>query len=143
MQLSVSCRSDKQVLCPRTDLPICLNSTRSVRHLSMASQADLWTVVHQVWHIVVGGLAILLSIIASAHAVLYKRDSRAAISWVGFIWLVPLVGAVLYLIFGINRLRRQALLLRSGLEHYRAHPPEAECPAEELHRHLPPHSGHL
>jgi len=89
----------------------------------MASQGDLWTVLHQVWHIAVGGLAILLSIIASAHAVLYKRDSRAAISWVGFIWLVPLVGAVLYLIFGINRLRRQALLLRSDLEHYRAHPP--------------------
>jgi cardiolipin synthase len=109
----------------------------------MASQADLWTVVHQVWHIAVGGLAILLSLIASAHAVLYKRDSRAAIAWVGFIWLVPLVGAVLYLIFGINRLRRQALLLRSDLEHYRGHSKEAECPPEELHRHLPPHSGHV
>jgi len=109
----------------------------------MASQSDLWTVVHQVWHIAVGGLAILLSLIASAHAVLYKRDSRSAIAWVGFIWLVPLVGAVLYLIFGINRLRRQAFLLRSDLEHYRAHSREAECPPEELHRHLPPHSEHL
>ena len=109
----------------------------------MASQTDLWTVVHQVWHIGVAGLALLLSIIASGHAVLYKRDSRAAIAWVGFVWLVPLVGAVLYLIFGINRLRRQALLLRSDLERYRAHSREAECPPEELHRHLPPHSGHL
>ena len=109
----------------------------------MDSGRDLWTVVHQVWHIGVAGLAILLSIIASAHAVLYKRDSRAAIAWVGFVWLVPLVGAVLYLIFGINRLRRQAVLLRSDLERYRAHSREAECPPEELHRHLPPHSGHL
>jgi len=109
----------------------------------MASQTDLWTVVHQVWHIGVAGLALLLSIIASGHAVLYKRDSRAAIAWVGFVWLVPLVGAVLYLIFGINRLRRQALLLRSDLERYRAHSGEAECPPEELHRHLPPHSEHL
>src|SRR5215475_7209257 len=109
----------------------------------MGSGTDFWTAVHQVWHIGAAGLAILLSIIASAHAILYKRDSRAAISWVGFVWLVPLVGAVLYLIFGINRLRRQALLLRSDLEHYRAHPPEAECPPEDLHRHLPPHAGHL
>jgi cardiolipin synthase len=109
----------------------------------MTSQTDLWTVVHHVWHIGVAGLALLLSIIASGHAVLYKRDSRAAIAWVGFVWLVPLVGAVLYLIFGINRLRRQALLLRSDLERYRAHSREAECPPEELHRHLPPHSGHL
>jgi cardiolipin synthase A/B len=109
----------------------------------MTSQTDLWTVVHHVWHIGVAGLALLLSIIASGHAVLYKRDSRAAIAWVGFVWLVPLVGAVLYLIFGINRLRRQALLLRSDLERYRAHSGEAECPPEELHRHLPPHSEHL
>ena len=48
----------------------------------MASQTDLWTVVHHVWHIGVAGLALLLSIIASGHAVLYKRDSRAAIAWV-------------------------------------------------------------
>src|SRR5215470_11313331 len=98
--------------------------------------------IHHPWHLAMAGLALLLAVVASGHAVLYKRDSRAAIAWVGFICLVPLVGAVLYFIFGINRLRRQALLLRSDLEHYRAHPPEAECPAEELHRHLPPHSGH-
>src|SRR5215831_6319665 len=109
----------------------------------MGSGTDLWTVVHHVWHIGVAGLAVLLSIIASAHAVLYKRDSRAAIAWVGFVWLVPLVGAVLYLIFGINRLRRQATLLRSGLERYRADSFKGECPPEELHRHLPGHTGHL
>jgi cardiolipin synthase len=108
----------------------------------MVSRIYLWTVVHQVWHIGVAGLAVLLSIIASAHAVLYKRDSRAAIAWVGFVWLVPLVGAVLYLIFGINRLRRQATLLRSDLERYRADA-LAECPPQELHRHLPPYSTHL
>jgi len=108
----------------------------------MASRIDLWTVVHNVWHVGVAGLAVLLSIIASAHAVLYKRDSRAAIAWVGFVWLVPLVGAVLYLIFGINRLRRQATLLRSDLERYRADA-LAECPPQELHQHLPPYSAHL
>src|SRR6266850_4201105 len=109
----------------------------------MASQTDLWTVVHQVWHIGVAGLALLLSIVASGHAVLYKRDSRAAIAWVGFIWLVPLVGATLYFIFGINRLRRQAALLRSSLERYRAHPKQTECTPDELHRHLPGHTDHI
>src|SRR5436190_5073661 len=104
---------------------------------------NLPDVGREVWHAGLAGLAIILSIVASAHAVLYKRDSRAAIAWVGFVWLVPLVGAVLYLIFGINRLRRQATLLRSDLERYRAHSPEAECPPTELHRHLPGHAGHL
>ena len=43
--------------------------------------------------------------VASAHVVLYKRDVRAAIGWVGLIWFSPFVGAVLYHFFGINRLR--------------------------------------
>jgi len=95
------------------------------------------------WHIGVAGLAVVLSVIASAHAVLYKRDSRAVIAWVGFVWLVPLVGAVLYFIFGINRLRRQAASLRSQLQRYRAHDAEAECSPEELNRHLTSTTGHL
>src|SRR4051812_39971546 len=103
----------------------------------MGSGSELWRVFHEVWHIGVAGLALLLSIIASGHAVLYKRDSRSAIAWVGFVWLVPLVGAVLYLIFGINRLRRQATVLRGDLERYRAQSLDTECSPEELHRHLP------
>jgi cardiolipin synthase len=100
-------------------------------------------VAHQVWQTGVAALALLMSIIASGHAVLYKRDSRAAIAWVGFVWLVPLVGAVLYFIFGVNRLRRQAALLRATFERYRAQTQADECTPEELHQHLPGHTGHL
>jgi len=109
----------------------------------MGSATNVWGVVHQVWHIVVAGLALLLSILASAHAVLYKRDSRAAIAWVGFVWLVPLLGAILYFVFGVNRLRRQAALLRENLERYRAQVESAGCSPEELHKHLPGQTGHL
>ncbi len=55
---------------------------------------------------------LVLSIIASAHIVLHKRDSRAAIGWVGIVWLVPFVGAGLYYLLGINRIRRRATRLR-------------------------------
>src|SRR5690349_24367346 len=96
---------------------------------------------HKVWHLILGGLALLLSVLASGHAVLRKRDSRAAIAWVGFIWLVALVGAVLYFIFGVNRLRRQAASLRGELERFRSHLKPEECVPEELHRHLPGHTG--
>lgn len=58
-------------------------------------------------------LTILLSVITSAHVVLYKRDSRAAVGWVGLVWLAPLVGSVLYVLLGINRIRRQAAELRA------------------------------
>lgn len=102
-----------------------------------------WYPVHGLWHMVGAGLALLLAVVASGHAVLYKRDSRAAIAWVGFVWLVPLAGAVLYFIFGVNRIRRQAALLRGNLERYRAQAAGAGCLPEELHGHLPGHTGHL
>ena len=102
--------------------------------------ADL---MEQAWRFGCAGLVLGLSLWASAHAVLYKRDSRAAIAWVGFIWLVPVAGAVLYCIFGVNRIRRQASLLRGNLERYRAQAAETGCLPEELHEHLPKHTGHL
>jgi cardiolipin synthase len=111
--------------------------------LSKPAAANLWHATDHVWHIFVAALALLLSVLASGHAVLYKRDSRAAIAWVGFVWLVPLGGAVLYFIFGVNRLRRHALFLRSNLEHYQAPLTQAECLPEELHHHLAKHTGHL
>lgn len=52
--------------------------------------------------------------VASGHAVLYKRDSRAAVAWVGLIWLVPILGPSLYGLLGINRVRRRAALLRAA-----------------------------
>jgi cardiolipin synthase len=113
------------------------------QHRRVLLSANVWGFALEVWHFVLAGLTLLLSIVASGHAVLYKRDSRAAIAWVGFIWLVPLVGAALYFIFGINRLRRQAALLRAGLERYRAQTRQVECTPDELHRHLPGHTGHL
>ena len=51
-------------------------------------------------------VGIALSLLASAHIVLHKRDVAAAIGWVGVVWLAPLIGPVLYLVFGINRIRR-------------------------------------
>jgi len=104
---------------------------------------NLWDLAHEVWHVGLAGLAIVMSVVASAHAVLYKRDSRAAIAWVGFVWLVPLLGAVLYFVFGVNRVRRQAAVLRAGRERFRVETAESGCSPEELHQHLPGHTGHL
>ena len=47
-------------------------------------------------------LALVMSLVASGHALLYKRDSRAAALWVALTWFVPIVGALLYFVFGIN-----------------------------------------
>jgi cardiolipin synthase A/B len=99
--------------------------------------------MHDLWHIAAIGLGLLLSLLATGQVVLNKRDSRASIAWVGFVWFVPLLGALLYFIFGINRIRHKAALLRKNLERYRAQAAQPECPPEELPRHLPDHGAHL
>lgn len=62
----------------------------------------------ELWSSLIGVLVFFVSVISSGHAVIFKRDSRAAAGWVGVIWLVPLLGATLYLLLGINRIQRQA-----------------------------------
>lgn len=96
-----------------------------------------------IWGYVIAGLTLLLAMIGSAHALLHKRDSRAATLWVGFIWFVPLIGAVLYFIFGVNRIKRRAILLRGDLEHFRARQMVNKCSVEELTQLLPVASRHL
>jgi cardiolipin synthase len=49
-----------------------------------------------------------LTVLAVTHAVLDKRDVRAAIGWVGLILFVPVFGAILYYLLGINRIHRRA-----------------------------------
>ena len=56
----------------------------------------------------VGLLYLLLSIAAGVHVLLNKQNEAAAFSWLGIIVLAPLVGALLYWLFGINRIRRRA-----------------------------------
>lgn len=63
------------------------------------------------WPHLVAGLDFLAALIASIHALLHKRDSRAATLWLGLIWFLPVLGPVLYLAFGFNRIRRRAISL--------------------------------
>ncbi len=49
---------------------------------------------------------------ALLHIVLHKRDSRAAAYWVALVALVPLLGPLLYLLLGINLIRRSGRLYR-------------------------------
>jgi cardiolipin synthase A/B len=49
-----------------------------------------------------------VSLVASAHVVLHKRNVRATVGWVGVIWLTPFLGTTLYLLLGINRIERHA-----------------------------------
>ncbi|HVY69047.1 MAG TPA: PLD nuclease N-terminal domain-containing protein, partial [Verrucomicrobiae bacterium] len=91
----------------------------------------------KVWHYLVAALTLLMAILASGHALLFKRDSRATTLWVGLIWFAPLVGATLYFVAGVNRVKRKAVLLRGAMERYQTGTEVLPCGPEELKRHFP------
>jgi cardiolipin synthase A/B len=69
-------------------------------------------------------LHILLAIFVTVHVLFHKRDAGASIGWIGLAWLSPIIGSILYVIFGINRVKRRANQLRRQ----RAARPAAEPP---------------
>jgi cardiolipin synthase len=60
-------------------------------------------------------IAIALSIMhfmlaagVTLHVLAHNRNPGSAVSWIGLAWLSPVVGSVLYLFLGINRVQRRA-----------------------------------
>jgi len=60
-------------------------------------------------------LYVLCAVFAAVHALLTKPDPRSALGWIVTCWLVPFAGTILYLLFGVNRVRTRARQLRAGL----------------------------
>lgn len=60
------------------------------------------------WQWVAADAHIVLASVAALHAMLYKRDPRAALGWISVCLFFPLAGPLLYFMFGINRIQTQA-----------------------------------
>lgn len=58
---------------------------------------------------------ILAAALAAGHALLHKRDPRSAWGWTATCLLFPLMGPLLYIMFGVNRVRTRGIMLR---EHF-------------------------
>ena len=95
------------------------------------------------WPYLVIVLDLAIALATSSHAVLYKRDARAAVAWVGFIWLVPFLGALLYVLLGVNRIRRRARSLRADRPHAKLPPNPFECSASEFPQMVGSAAAHL
>jgi cardiolipin synthase len=66
-------------------------------------------------------LHLLLAVAVTGHILLHKRDPGSAVAWIGIAWLSPVLGSVLYVLLGVNRVRRRALTIRA---------PRATTPAD-------------
>ena len=70
----------------------------------------------------------LLSWPAACHALLKKRDPRSALGWTATVFLLPVIGPLLYMVFGISRAESRAeKLMHESAVHEPAYP-QAELP---------------
>ena len=73
---------------------------------AITTLTDLFPLLLTALHVATAGAV-------TAHAVLRKRNVSAAIGWIGLAWLSPVLGPLLYLGFGINRVQRRARRLKA------------------------------
>jgi len=95
------------------------------------------------WFWIATVAALVIDLGASAHVVLHKRDHRSAIGWVGVIWLVPVVGFLLYFLVGINRIQRRANRLRRQHHQVKRIKPPFEDPVAVLAQSFVPDKSQL
>src|SRR3954468_7013922 len=91
--------------------------------------------LYEIWPHIAVVLTLFVSVVTSGYVILFKRDSRSAVMWVAFIWLVPIVGSLAYLGFGVNRIRVRARALRGKSAWYQPVPPTISC--------APAHGGEI
>ena len=51
------------------------------------------------------------AVAVTIHALLHKREVASVTGWIGLAWLAPVIGPVLYLILGVNRIQRKGIAL--------------------------------
>ncbi|MEO9337279.1 phosphatidylserine/phosphatidylglycerophosphate/cardiolipin synthase family protein [Mesorhizobium sp. SB112] len=68
------------------------------------------------WPHILAVISVLMATAAAVHATMTKEEVRTALGWVGVILLSPVVGALIYAVAGVNRIRRATITLqRSAL----------------------------
>ncbi|NTJ44837.1 cardiolipin synthase [Agrobacterium larrymoorei] len=72
---------------------------------------------HAYWPHVLALLSVIMGTGAAVHATMTKQEVRSALGWVGVIVLSPIIGAVIYAIAGINRIRRSTVGQQRSLMH--------------------------
>ena len=72
----------------------------------------MFDIVQHYWPYAATSIVVAVTVVLSASVILYKRNERAAIAWVGLILLSPIIGSIAYLLLGINRIRRRAVRVR-------------------------------
>jgi cardiolipin synthase len=73
---------------------------------------DIWQALLHVRAEAILPIGLVLAVCVTIHILLRKREVASAVGWIGLVWFAPILGAVSYFMFGVNRVRRRARRLR-------------------------------
>jgi cardiolipin synthase len=73
---------------------------------------ELWQYLLHTRSDVTLAIGLALAVGVTIHILLHKREVASAVGWIGLVWFAPILGALAYVVFGVNRVRRRARMLR-------------------------------
>lgn len=79
--------------------------------MSTSSLQSVLQVARDLAPLLVSLLYLGCAMTVTVHALLNKRHVQTAMGWIALAWLTPLVGALLYLMLGVNRIQRAGVAL--------------------------------
>ncbi|WP_415832418.1 cardiolipin synthase [Kerstersia similis] len=99
----------------------------------VTSTQTLEYLFHEYWPHIIFVVSLVISLAAAVHIAMTKRDARAAIGWVGVVMLSPILGTLLYIIAGINRVREKRVSQQRSETHLDAYPDMRPSDVDLLH----------
>jgi cardiolipin synthase A/B len=73
---------------------------------------DIWRILLHARADATLAIGFVLAVGVTIDILLRKREVASAIGWIGLVWFAPILGAIGYLLFGVNRIKRRARRLR-------------------------------
>jgi cardiolipin synthase len=77
----------------------------------------MWYIFMEYWPHLLAIISVVMGAAAAIHATMTKVEVRSALGWVGVILLSPIIGALVYLIAGINLVRRNVIIQQRERSH--------------------------
>ncbi|WP_424244834.1 cardiolipin synthase [Elusimicrobium posterum] len=68
--------------------------------------------IHEYYISIAAVLHALIAVTLTMHILLFKEDVKSSIGWIALVLFSPILGGILYIALGINRVRRKAMRLR-------------------------------
>ena len=77
---------------------------------------DIWLTFRLIRADMVFSIGLVVAAGVTWHVLLRKREVASAVGWIGLAWFAPITGAIIYFVFGVNRVQRRARRLRSRID---------------------------